>query len=270
MSFSKIAALFSKKDTRRQTSTQFPELNQGRDLLKMRRVRQKRLLSNMSIIDGINNPHQSIAHYTSDSCPRYAYCPQGANVLIENFEQRGNCPGQGGISSCSTTSGCPRYGHCPPTAKDLLWIQDDDETARGNEMDKFNRQLSAYGTLYKVYMDNVQDYVTNPPQGLLGRNVIVPQLGGPAEPGPPSAVPPKQSLPCTADGAQKACEAKYGTCFQVTGDCAQGNGYAGPPAWCNESGGGTCYGYETGCSGGPGRIWPYGGSYGTIDTWCDP
>ena len=77
------------------------QLIQGQHLLQMRRKRKKRLLSNMSIIDGINNPHQSIAHYTSDSCPRYAYCPQGANALIENFEQRGNCPGQGGVSSCS-------------------------------------------------------------------------------------------------------------------------------------------------------------------------
>jgi hypothetical protein len=69
----------------------------------------------------------------------------------------------------------------------------------------------------------------------------------------------------SSDQARRACETCYGVgnCVHETGDCA---GYG----WRhrnNNSWSGTTFGYQSGCSGGNGRIWPYGWSYTTYGYW---
>jgi len=60
-------------------------------------------------------------------------------------------------------------------------------------------------------------------------------------------------------GALNACQSSYGDCYYRTGDCA-GEAYCG-------GGGIYCYGWTSDCSGGAGRIWPYGNSYTTYGYW---
>ena len=64
----------------------------------------------------------------------------------------------------------------------------------------------------------------------------------------------------TGNQAKLSCEKTYGNCHLCTGDCA-GHGY------CQGSCSGRCWGWQSGCSGGSGRIWPYGSSYTTYGTW---
>jgi hypothetical protein len=60
--------------------------------------------------------------------------------------------------------------------------------------------------------------------------------------------------------AKLSCEQTYGTCHLSTGDCA-GHG------WCEGPSSGKCWGWESGCSGGSGRVWQYSSSYTTYGYW---
>jgi cysteine-rich repeat protein len=60
--------------------------------------------------------------------------------------------------------------------------------------------------------------------------------------------------------AQLSCQKSFGTCHQSGGDCA-GTG------WCENPQSGKCWGWTSGCSGGPGRVWKYGNSHTTYGTW---
>ena len=64
----------------------------------------------------------------------------------------------------------------------------------------------------------------------------------------------------TDDQARLSCEASHGSCSYCSGDCAG-------PGWCQGSCSGQCWGWESGCSGGSGRVWQYGGSYTTYGYW---
>ena len=124
--------------------------NQGTNLLKLRKVRKREVLGNHKILEKFNNsPHT----------------PQS-------------------YSSCGAASGKPRYGWCPPTSNDLLYEKDDAVIARQAQEDKLYNLMSQYGSLYKNYMENIHNYVSNPPGGLYGQNVYVPQLSGGAAPCP--------------------------------------------------------------------------------------
>jgi cysteine-rich repeat protein len=59
--------------------------------------------------------------------------------------------------------------------------------------------------------------------------------------------------------AKLSCEQSHGAgaCGQQGGDCAG-------PGWCFNS---KCWGWTSGCSGGPGRVWQYGSSYTTHGNW---
>ena len=124
--------------------------NQGTSLLKLRKERKREVLGKHQILEGFNNLPNTFHSY----------------------------------SSCGSAAGKPRYGWCPPTINDLLYEKDDNVAARQAQEDKLYRVLSQYGTYYQNYMENVQNYVNNPPGGLYGRNVYVPQLRGNAAPCP--------------------------------------------------------------------------------------
>ncbi len=64
----------------------------------------------------------------------------------------------------------------------------------------------------------------------------------------------------TSDQAKLSCQKTFGTCYLSTGDCA-GHG------WCQQPNNGKCWGWQSGCSGGAGRVWPYGSSYTTYGNW---
>lgn len=64
----------------------------------------------------------------------------------------------------------------------------------------------------------------------------------------------------SSDQARAACEACFGSCEHVTGDCA---GFG----WRRRAGGNHTFGYQSGCSGGAGRIWPFGSSFTTFGRW---
>ena len=173
----------------------YNQLNQGSAYLRMRKQRQRS--TNMNIIEGFANP-----------------------------------PGPGPYSCCS--SDCtPRYGYCPPTFDDLQYEKDDDPSQRQAQMNKFNQLLSQYGSTYKNYMEDVVNYVANPPTGLLGQNVTVQQLSGPAPWGPgnepsPPACPPDTCI--TYNGS------KYRTLtglnpLAVGSACEDGNTDSIPVGW---------------------------------------
>ena len=121
---------------------------------------------------------------------------QQQKIIRANNIQEGFQNNPAAYSACSAQSGNPRYGWCPPSEVDLLYEKDDDPGQRAAQMSTFNQLLSQYGSMYQNYMENVTQYVANPPKGLYGRNVYVPQLGGPAAPGFPSPAPPP-SAPIT-------------------------------------------------------------------------
>jgi hypothetical protein len=150
----------------------FNQLNQGSAYLRMKKQRQRAV--NMNTIEG----------FTSSNTPQ-------------------------GYSCCSDCT--PRYGFCPPTANDLQYEKDDDPTQRQAQMDKFNQLLSQYGGLYKDYMEDVNNYITHPPTGLLGQNVVVPQLGGAAPWGPGNEPPPPPSPACPPNTCVSYKGAKYRT-----------------------------------------------------------
>jgi len=60
--------------------------------------------------------------------------------------------------------------------------------------------------------------------------------------------------------AKLSCQKQYGTCYYTTNDCAG-------PGWCQNNPGGKCWGWTSGCSGGPGRVWQYSSSYTTYGNW---
>ena len=156
------------------------QLAQGTTLLKLRTKRNKMLIPGLNIIDGINNSLGSVTAYTNDYKPRYAYCPKNRNYL--NIKESFKNPQR--ISYCQNAPGLPNYGYCPPGTYILKWEKDDDPTQREAQMNKFNRQLSQYGTLYKNYMEEVNKYIADPPTGNLGQNIQVSQLTGAASPLP--------------------------------------------------------------------------------------
>ena len=144
--------------------------NQGTNLLGLRNKRRKEVLGNHKILEGFDNPPDTPQSY----------------------------------SSCGADSGKPRYGWCPPTPSDLLYEKDDDVSARQAEVDKLYGLMSQYGTYYQNYMENVQNYITNPPSGLEGKNIYVPQLDGPAA-SCPSCLPPCPAGWWRTDGGTGSC-----------------------------------------------------------------
>ena len=122
--------------------------NQGTNLLGLRKVRKREVLGKHQILEG--------------------FSPYAAQSY----------------SSCGAAAGKPKYGWCPPSTNDLLYEKDDAVAARQAQADKLYSTLSQYGTYYQNYMENVQSYVNNPPGGLYGRNVYVPQMKGGAAPCP--------------------------------------------------------------------------------------
>ena len=118
--------------------------NQGTNLLGLRKVRKKEVLGKHRILEGFDNASGSPQSY----------------------------------SSCGAEAGKPRYGWCPPTPNDLLYEKDDGPGLRQAQVDKLYGLMSQYGTLYKNYIENVQNYVNNPPGWIYGQNVYVPPCWG--------------------------------------------------------------------------------------------
>ena len=178
-----------------------------------------------------------------------------SNAASVDWAYKASCPLAGQSSSCQPTPGCPNYGFCPPKQSDLLWKKDGCPGGSGvvgckPPFDKMTSQINmqyggpykdkaprALGGLYKDYMDDVNKYINNPPTGLLGQNVVVPQLGGAASPWPPAGLLPQghcnylnvcapksenlteqeivhgEKGPTTIEEAANAAAAKYGfTC----------------------------------------------------------
>lgn len=123
---------------------------QGTNLLGLRNKRRKEVLGKHRILEGFDNSTGGVQSY----------------------------------SSCGAAAGQPRYGWCPPNPNELLYEKDDAVLARQAQVDKLYELMSQYGTHYKNYMENVQNYVNNPPGWIYGRNVYVPPLGGGAAPCP--------------------------------------------------------------------------------------
>jgi len=118
--------------------------NQGTNLLGLRKARKKEVLGKHRILEGFDNASGSPQSY----------------------------------SSCGAEAGKPRYGWCPPTPNDLWYEKDDGPVARQAQVDKLYGLMSQYGTLYKNYIENVQNYVNNPPGWIYGQNVYVPPCWG--------------------------------------------------------------------------------------------
>ena len=118
--------------------------NQGNNLLGLRNVRKNEILGKRQILEGFNNASGEVQSY----------------------------------SSCGAEAGNPRYGWCPPTPNSLMYEKDDDPNARQAQVDKLYGLMSQYGTLYKNYIENVQNYVNNPPGWIYGQNVYVPPCWG--------------------------------------------------------------------------------------------
>ena len=189
----------------------FNQLSQGTSLLNMRSMRRHRLIPQMNILDGIGNPITGFNGSANECNPRYAYCPpgrdhvklreyfqgqQGQNLSSPDWAYNQSCPGAGQRSWCHAgpnpniplpppaPGNCPNYSYCPGTGDKLLWEKDDDLAKREAQMDKFNQLLSQYGSVYKNYMENVSQYIKNPPTGLISQNVVVSPLTGAAAPFP--------------------------------------------------------------------------------------
>lgn len=189
----------------------FNQLSQGTSLLNMRSMKRHRLIPQMNILDGIGDPITGFNGSTNECNPRYAYCPpgrdhvklreyfqgqQGQNLSSPDWAYNQSCPGAGQRSWCHAgpnlniplappaPGNCPNYSYCPGTGDKLLWEKDDDLAKREAQMDKFNQLLSQYGSLYKNYMENVSQYIKNPPTGLISQNVVVSPLTGAAAPFP--------------------------------------------------------------------------------------
>jgi len=118
--------------------------NQGTNLLGLRKVQKFEVLGKRQTLEGFNNASGEVQSY----------------------------------SSCGAEAGNPRYGWCPPTPNSLMYEKDDDPNARQAQVDKLYGLMSQYGTLYKNYIENVQNYVHNPPGWIYGQNVYVPPCWG--------------------------------------------------------------------------------------------
>jgi hypothetical protein len=191
MVFPYLTSLFSKKKNKIQSKPTifdtFPELNQGQAYLQRRNTVQQAMGGHLNLIEGFANPPAAVRPD--------AVRPDAADWRDAAGWHASRNAGAGAYSCCS--SDCtPRYGYCPSTFGDLQYEKDDNPSQRQAEMTKFNQLLSQYGGVYKNYIGDVSNYVTNPPTGLLGQNLVVPQLGGAAPWGPGHQSPPPPSPAC--------------------------------------------------------------------------
>jgi len=180
MVFPYLTSLFSKKKKDKIQSkptifNTFPELNQGQAYLRRRNEVQQAMGGHLNLIEGFANPA----------------CRQASSWCS---------------SDCT-----PRYGYCPPTFGDLQYEKDDNPSQRQAQMNKFNTLNQNYSSSMGDYMKDVSNYITNPPTGLLGQNLVVPQLDGPAPWGPGNEPPPPPSPVCPPNTCITYNGSKYRT-----------------------------------------------------------
>ena len=198
MVFQHLQSLFSKKVNRRQRHPtifdQFPELNQGQQYLQ-KRSKLIEPFGSKCRYQNQASPNKKLPCTCGNStCSESApYCnyelggcfnkPGNIKNWGEDWAENEKCQMAGQLSKCTNTPGCPNYGYCPPTSQSLLWDKDVGPTTFNN----INSLLSDQQQLYKDYITDVNQYVTNPNQSPVGRSIVVPQLTGGAFPwSPPS------------------------------------------------------------------------------------
>jgi len=175
----------------------FNQLGQGKGFLELRKYLKK------NVLEG----------FRSFSGPSDEFGPGGSNT------------GPVSYSNCAMTKmGSPRYGWCPVGTDDLLYKKDDDPTESAAQIDNLNSLMSQQQSLYKVYINDVNQYIANPNQSPVGRNIIVPRLTG----GAPSCAS------CAAyDKAKAECASRSsGTWDSTGGTCMSPNGEKCTPGGC--------------------------------------
>jgi hypothetical protein len=196
MVLQRLQSLFSKKVKRRQRQPtifdQFPELNQGQQYLQKRSKLIEPFASKCRYQNQASPNKKLPCTCGNSTCSESApYCnyelggcfnkPGNIKNWGEDWAENEKCQMAGQLSKCTNTPGCPNYGYCPPTSQSLLWDKDVGPTTFNN----INSLLSDQQQLYKDYITDVNQYVTNPNQSPVGRSIVVPQLTGGAFPWTP-------------------------------------------------------------------------------------